>query len=480
MLCILFYCIFGYSADHETESRRDRERRLNNRLAHLEFLIRFGQYWNAYTELTTIINQEQTPFNRLYKLRAQCTLNMGMTAECLRDCNSILKNSPTKEDRNDAYLLSSRAHIQVGEYDEALEAAIEGNNKQLQSNCDQLMKLADDANAKYEEGELNEAARIFDTILQNSPKAKEFIQKRANIAFLTLDYNKFKQVIKGYEKEFSSDAVFVYRLGVITFCDGQMGDAMNKVQRAMKLRGAPRNCSSTLKDIEKVNKHYPIAERFLENKDIESAQREIVLTKKTSELYCPHDSVLLKQIKNFELKILKTQHTPEEMLDILVEMLEKDPYNVDFLIEKGDINVELKEYNAALFDYQKAQNYRPNDNRIQQKIKNAQELQKKATYVDYYEILGVEKTASIFEIKNAYKKLVREWHPDRYGDPVKKKEAEMKMKKINQAYDILGDQQKKQLYDAGEDPFAPSQSGGGGARFFHFGNGGEFHFEFHF
>jgi molecular chaperone DnaJ len=68
---------------------------------------------------------------------------------------------------------------------------------------------------------------------------------------------------------------------------------------------------------------------------------------------------------------------------------------------------------------------------------------------DFYEILGVKKTASEEEIKKAYRKLARKWHPD--VNPGKK-EAEQKFKEISQAYDCLGNAERRNLYDEfGED-----------------------------
>lgn len=64
---------------------------------------------------------------------------------------------------------------------------------------------------------------------------------------------------------------------------------------------------------------------------------------------------------------------------------------------------------------------------------------------DYYEVLGVSRTASIDDIKNSYKKLAFEYHPDRNPD---NEEAENKFKEINEAYQVLSDENKRAQYDS--------------------------------
>jgi molecular chaperone DnaJ len=77
---------------------------------------------------------------------------------------------------------------------------------------------------------------------------------------------------------------------------------------------------------------------------------------------------------------------------------------------------------------------------------------------DYYKILGVGKNASDEEIKKAYRKLARQYHPDRNsGD----KKAEERFKEISQAHDVLSDPDKRKSYDRGTGPFGFATGGGG-------------------
>lgn len=64
---------------------------------------------------------------------------------------------------------------------------------------------------------------------------------------------------------------------------------------------------------------------------------------------------------------------------------------------------------------------------------------------DCYEVLGLPKTATIEEVKKAYKKLAIKWHPDK--NPNNKEQAKEKFREISEAYEILSDPEKKSSYD---------------------------------
>ena len=91
---------------------------------------------------------------------------------------------------------------------------------------------------------------------------------------------------------------------------------------------------------------------------------------------------------------------------------------------------------------------------------------------DHYKTLGVDKKASQEDIKKAYRKLARQYHPDTNKNPG----AEERFKQISEAYDVLGDPEKRKRYDrgggvfGGSGPFGGGSPGGGGAAGADFGS----------
>lgn len=85
---------------------------------------------------------------------------------------------------------------------------------------------------------------------------------------------------------------------------------------------------------------------------------------------------------------------------------------------------------------------------------------------DYYEVLGVNKNADDAAIKKAYRKLAKKYHPDTNQGNA---DAEKKFKEVNEAYDVLGDKEKRKLYDQyGQDQYYSSGGPQSGYQEFHF------------
>ncbi|HEX9754126.1 MAG TPA: DnaJ domain-containing protein, partial [Gemmatimonadales bacterium] len=82
---------------------------------------------------------------------------------------------------------------------------------------------------------------------------------------------------------------------------------------------------------------------------------------------------------------------------------------------------------------------------------------------DYYEILGLSRTASVEEIKRSYRKLAMQYHPDQNREP----DAEARFKELSEAYEVLRDPQKRSLYDRFGHAGLAGAAGGRGPAYSH-------------
>jgi len=125
------------------------------------------------------------------------------------------------------------------------------------------------------------------------------------------------------------------------------------------------------------------------------------------------------------------------------------------LMTLAEAHMLLENYDRAMGAYRKAREIAPHDMRLAQAMQNCERLQKRANQKDYYKLLGVKKTASAAEIKKAYRKGAQEWHPDK--NQGNEEEAQSRMQELNEAYEVLSDEELRSKYDRGEDVSADGQ-----------------------
>ena len=121
-----------------------------------------------------------------------------------------------------------------------------------------------------------------------------------------------------------------------------------------------------------------------------------------------------------------------------------NPQYAKALVKRGEVRVSLEQYDEAVQDFGSAQRIDQTGFGVEAKLKNAQKLAKQARKKDYYKILGIEKTATDKEIKNAYRKLALKWHPDKNNESEEQKaQAEKMFKNVSEAYAVLSDPEKR-------------------------------------
>ncbi|KAJ3406751.1 hypothetical protein HDV05_005835 [Chytridiales sp. JEL 0842] len=142
-------------------------------------------------------------------------------------------------------------------------------------------------------------------------------------------------------------------------------------------------------------------------------------------------------------------------------------------LRRADSQTKLSNHEEALRDYAAAQQLNPTDASIQRAHQQAQQAARQAKRKDYYKILGISRDASDSEIKKAYRKLALQYHPDKQASlpEEERQESDKKFKEISEAYGVLSDPQKKNMFDSGMDVDGSSASGMGGNPFGGMGGG---------
>jgi len=132
------------------------------------------------------------------------------------------------------------------------------------------------------------------------------------------------------------------------------------------------------------------------------------------------------------------------------KVLEVTGDDFDAYMNRADAKMLKEDWSGALFDYRKAGDMRPRDSRARDGMHNAEKHQKMAARKDYYKVLGVDKAANPRDISKAFRTLAREKHPDKCSTE-EKQNCALEFQDINEAYEVLSDEDKKRRYDSGED-----------------------------
>jgi tetratricopeptide (TPR) repeat protein len=165
---------------------------------------------------------------------------------------------------------------------------------------------------------------------------------------------------------------------------------------------------------------------------------------------CPANSKLTEAVDPLRVPLAIAEGRRNDALRILNRLIAGCQNGSDLLIVRGDLLLSLGNAESAMADFELALLVSPNSERARRGIASAREVLSRE--VDFYEVLGLTHQASDGEVRDAYKRAAREWHPDRFSDPVRKREAERRMKTLNRALEVLGNAKKRELYDQGRDP----------------------------
>jgi DnaJ family protein C protein 3 len=144
------------------------------------------------------------------------------------------------------------------------------------------------------------------------------------------------------------------------------------------------------------------------------------------------------------------------------EALKLNPTSLHGLLNQAQRQIDADDFEAAIRTLDGAKEHHPSHNKIQELLQNAHNLLKRSKQKDYYKVLGLSRDAEEREIKKAYRKLTKVYHPDKASsNGITPEEAQKKMAAVNEAYEVLSDPELKERFDRGDDPNNPEQQQGG-------------------
>ncbi|OAL54702.1 DnaJ-domain-containing protein [Pyrenochaeta sp. DS3sAY3a] len=164
------------------------------------------------------------------------------------------------------------------------------------------------------------------------------------------------------------------------------------------------------------------------------------------------------------------------------EALQLNPNSLHGLLHKAQQQLDADEFEDCVRTLDQAKEHHQSQ-RLDELHHKAHTLLKRSKTKDYYKVLGISRDADAREIKKAYRRLSKVYHPDKASaNNLSPEEAQKKMAAVNEAYEVLSDEELKERFDRGDDPnsteqqhnpFHGSPFGGGGQQFM-FRQGGGF------
>ena len=427
---------------------------------------------NYYTRGISLNSSEPA----LYANRATCYKCLGKYKESISDYTKAIQLNP----RNTKNLKKlSSVYIIVGNFGEAqlllqkcsnLEPADSSHIYEL----NKIKKMVEDfekINEKVKEQKWDDVEEQSKKLLNDAPCFKE-LQKMYIQACLELC--KFKPVIDYINNNVSSyiksrDEEFNFLLAKAYYFKGDYDLARKEMNNLIR-RGFNDDKYAKLKRrIDTINDAKIRANTYFKSNNYEQAINEYT---KLLDFDPENKNFMSIILTNRALCYKKTGKNMEALKDV-DKAIEYNPNYSTAYIRRALIYEEFKMFDDAKSDLCKAKELDPNNSKIDGYMNEANQKGEAARNRDYYKILEIDRNATQEQIKKAYRKLALRYHPDRNSESEQtKKVAQRKFQDVSDAYSVLSDPKKKEMFDQGIDPLNPETASGAGPN----GEGMNMHF----
>ena len=403
----------------------------------------------------------------LYSNRATCYKCLGKYKESVKDYKKAVQLNP-RNTKNMKKLAS--VYMVLGNFGEAqilLQKCcnLEPEDSTHYYELNRAKKMVEDfekINEKVKEQKWEDVEEQSKKLLIDAPCFKElqkiYIQACLELCKFTPIIDYINNSVSSYTK--SRDEEFNYLLAKAYYFKGDYDLARNEINNLIR-RGFNDDKYAKLKrHIENINNAKIRANTYFKNNNYDQA---IVEYTKLIDFDPENKNFISIILTNRALCLKKLGKNMEALKDV-DQAIQYNPNYSTAYIRRALIYEELQMFDDAKSDLSKAKELDPRNTKIEGYMNEANQKAERATRNrDYYQILGINRNATAAEIKKAYRKLALKYHPDRNAESEQtKKVAQRKFQDVSDAYSVLSDPKKKEMFDQGVDPLNPETASGAG------------------
>ncbi|KAK6359611.1 hypothetical protein TWF696_000759 [Orbilia brochopaga] len=477
-------------------------------------LLAKGQSNDALQFFDAAIAREPSNYLTIFK-RGTAYLSLGRTSKAADDFNRVLEMKP---DFEAALLQRARMKLRAGDWTGARKdfKSCDGDRKNELAEIDRAESLIKAAHAAHDKQDWQTCTDTATEAILIAP------------GILSLRETRYKcRIAKGEVREAIGDLNHISTLSTALtephvkiaslhyYALNDFDRAMAQIRKCLHYDPDSKACKKPFRRLKAYNKSINQAIEMKASRKFLGAAKVLVGTKDEPGVL----SDIRDDLKTLQEEGLLNENTPSELLASLLELvceaytegnnekrarqfceetLQLNPDSIPAILSKANRLMDEELFEEAIHELNHAKELNKHNEMVNEYLQKAHVLLKRSKSKDYYKILGVERDASPRQIKAQYNKMVRLYHPDKLKlSGLTKEQAEKKMGAINEAYEVLKDDELRARFDNGDDPNdqtqRPFQQGGpfggfpGGGQPFFFnpgqggfpGGGGGFKFQFH-
>lgn len=472
LLLLLFISAMQFTAASDQSPQQQPQQSLSPELLG-DQAMKDERHFDAVREYTNAIKAE--PSATLYQKRAVAYMHRQELQRALKDLNQALS---LDENLKKSLQLRGDILIQFGEFDDATtdlrklqslqhSAAITRKLEVIRRGKSAIVGiknilLTKDPTLARCQSARSQLAQLLDV----APQTYEALIFKARCALTQGEAHDALEATRVILQERKRDIAAMYLRARAYFAIGQPELAVKHTKEALKSDPDHRDSKNLFKRVKGMLRARASAQAAKASSQWTDCLAEVA---RAIELAADEEHYL-RELYELQSEAALNGRQYADAVKAASWLIEKDPGHTQAYMWRARANMALEEYNRAKQDFQQVMNRDRGNREANAGYREAEQKAKVAKRKDYYKILGISKDATTSQVRKAYRKLAVLHHPDKQKSDDAKKEAEAKFREINEAYEVLNDQEKRGKYDRGED--LDERGGGGGAHHFHHSGGG--------